>query len=213
MRRKHLIWSLALCGVFSLGACSSAPLATNTPPMAAVSTPVISSTTMQVPSTTKATTPPDTVPANPCAAATLGWDTLADSTPIKLVRGQISDIRVGQHACFDRIVIEVSTTELVGVQVGYVPSVSHVGSGKDVAVEGGAILRIDINAPATTYNNVVSFEWQGNWPALKQVASAGSLEGMTVLAAGVDHKVPFAAYLLADTDTHAMRVIIDIAHT
>lgn len=208
MRRKSFIWSFALLGAFSLSACSALPPAT-TPSNPVTSVATAPDTTV----TTTTTTPAVVTPIQrSCADDTGNWSSRDNATPVRMVRGQINDIRVGQHDCFDRVVIEVNTTDVVGFQVRYATYVSHVGSGREVPVAGGAVLRVDINAPATVHNNVISYSWRGNWPALKQVASGGSLEGMTVFALGVDHKVPFEVYHLKGTTPNTMRVVIDIAH-
>lgn len=204
MRRKSFIWSFTLLGALSLSACSALPPAT---------TPGNSVTSVAPAPDTTETTPAVVTPIQrSCTDDTGTWSSSDSATPVRMVRGQISDIRVGRHDCFDRVVVEVDTTDAVGFQVRYATHVSHVGSGREVPVAGGAVLRVDINAPATVHDNVISYGWHDNWPALRQVASGGSFEGTTVFALGVDHRVPFEVYYLKDATSNTMRVVIDIAH-
>jgi hypothetical protein len=56
-------------------------------------------------------------------------------------------VRTGRHACFDRLVVDVDG-DLSGYRVEYVTSPTADGSGKDVPVKGGAILKIVADVPA-----------------------------------------------------------------
>ena len=209
MRRMHLIGTLLVLPGLSLSGCGNAPV----PPQATTTTTVISAPSRMDTTTPRTTSPSLRMPTPfDCRTQTAGWSTRNDVRSSQLVRGQIIEVRTGVHPCFDRVVFDIETTELVAYRVGYVSGVNHVGSGKAVPVDGGAVLRVDISAPATTSRSVVDLDWRNRWPALRQIANAGSFEGATVFAIGVDHKVPFTAALLPDTESGTMRVVIDIAH-
>lgn len=154
---------------------------------------------------------PDPAP-NPCKDAYSGWSTLKDSTDINLVEGTVDMVRIGQHDCFDRIVVDVDTEDMVGFHAEYVPVVAHVGSGFPVEVAGEAVLQLVVDAPlAMTPNGMPSFTTTPNWDVLREIRSAGSFEGITKLAIGVSSKVKFGVYHHTDADgkTH---VVVDLIH-
>lgn len=165
------------------------------------------------------TTPTVTVPKpygptlpNPCRDAYSGWSTKKDSTKIKLVEGTIDMVRIGQHECFDRIVVDVDTKEKVGFHAEYVPVVEHLGNGFPVEVAGEAVLQVVIDAQVPmTPNGMPAFTTTPNWDVLREIRSAGSFEGITKLAIGVSSKVKFGVYHHTSEDgkTH---VVIDLIH-
>ena len=58
--------------------------------------------------------------------------------------GELVDVRAGQHACFDRLVMDVADARLTGWSVRYVDRVRQDGGGQLVPVRGGA--RLEVNA-------------------------------------------------------------------
>ncbi len=181
-----------------------------TPPASTVKnqTPVTVTETVPAPSSPALSTPPAYQPAppDPCNK---GWDTSPDATETQLVRGSIVSVRYGRHDdnCFDRMVIEVATTEQVGFHVQYVDVVRHDGSGTPVPVAGSATLQVAVDAPSATPLTPSVFHWS----ALREVRSAGSFEGMSTYAVGVAAKTPFAVYHQPTNNGH-MLVIIDITY-
>jgi hypothetical protein len=62
--------------------------------------------------------------------------------------GVVTDVRAGRHACFDRLVLDVSG-DVNGYLVRYVEHVRRDGSGALVPVRGGARLQVVVTAPPT----------------------------------------------------------------
>ncbi|MGY1772956.1 AMIN-like domain-containing (lipo)protein [Blastococcus sp. SYSU D00813] len=139
-------------------------------------------------------------------------------------RERLLDVRSGQHACFDRLVLDLGGEDATfgSYDVRYVSSVSMDGSGTPVPVRGGAVLQVVVHAPAhddegrPTYSpgNPRELVAVGGYATFRQVAWAGSFEGQTTLALGVRARLPFRVFALAGTpdSDHTPRLVIDVAH-
>ncbi len=132
----------------------------------------------------------------------------------------VSGLRVGQQPCYDRLVIDLSGDASVkpGYQVRYVPTVLDEGAGNPVTLRGAAFLRVTVGAPAydqtgqPTYipsNRAEAADVTG-FTSLKQVAWAGSFEGMSSFGVGVREELPFKVSVL--TDDGLTRLAVDVAH-
>ncbi|MQA34520.1 AMIN-like domain-containing (lipo)protein [Modestobacter roseus] len=151
------------------------------------------------------------------------WGSLPETTatPAPPV-GQVTDVRAGQHPCFDRLVVDLQSGAPAGYDVRYVDQVSAQGSGEPVPVEGGAVLQVVVRAPA--YDETRGVTYLPADPArvadvrgartLEQVAWAGSFEGQTSLAVGTRARLPFRVFVLdgAPGSPHGARVVVDVAH-
>jgi hypothetical protein len=134
---------------------------------------------------------------------------------------QITNIRSGQHPCFDRLVIDIngSGTGRPGYQVRYVTQVRQDGSGAVVPLRGGAKLRIIVKAPAyddngrRTYRPADSRELVdvAGYRTFRQVAWAGTFEGQTTIGLGVRARLPMRVFVLNDAGG-GHRVVVDVAH-
>src|SRR3712207_7175299 len=62
----------------------------------------------------------------------------------------LHDVRAGQHACFDRLVLDFNggDTTFRSYDVRYVSQITNPGSGFVVPVRGAADLQITVRAPA-----------------------------------------------------------------
>ena len=166
-------------------------------------------------STSSVTTP--TVTAAACAAP---WGSLAKQQSTWST-SQITGVRSGQHACFDRLVIDLNDAGAgtPGFDVRYVTRVAQEGSGATVPLRGGARLRVIVRAPAydedgPTYvpanrNELVN---PTGYRTFRQVAWAGSLEGQTTIGLGVRARLPMRAFVLANLDGTGHRLVVDVAH-
>ncbi len=132
----------------------------------------------------------------------------------------VSDARVGQQGCFDRFVIEMSGDASItpGYQVRYTPQVVQEGSGTPIPLRGGAFLHVGVGAPASdqtgqpTYvpPNRTELADVSGYSAFRQVAWAGSFEGMTTFGIGVREQLPFKVSVL--TEDGRTRMVLDVAH-
>jgi hypothetical protein len=130
-----------------------------------------------------------------------------------MVGSPISGVRAGRHACYDRLVVVLGAGRRPGYRVRYVRRIVQDPSGRVIAVRGGAKLRITVLGPARR-GFPVSSRHLVNVPGFRgfrQVAGAGSFEGITALGLGVRARLPFRAYTLRGPG-HGWRLVIDVAH-
>lgn len=130
----------------------------------------------------------------------------------------IGDVRAGQHACFDRMVVDIKG-HTSGYDVRYVAAATSVGSGMNIPLRGGAILQMTVQAPAYNASGIPTY-LPGNrgelvnvsgYATFRQLAMAGSFEGSTTLDLGVRARLPFQVLVLRGPgDT--TRVVVDVAH-
>ena len=134
---------------------------------------------------------------------------------------QVTDVRSGRHACFDRLVIDLGGDGAgrTGYYVKYVHKVAADGSGTRVRLRGGAKILIVVNAPAydaaghSTYlpehqRNVVDVS---GYDTFRQVAWANTFEGQTTFGLGVRARLPMRVFLLSDPG--GQRIVVDVAHS
>lgn len=156
-------------------------------------------------------------PASAAPYCGLVWGSLVKAEPA-LSQAKLTNVRTGQHYCFDRLVIDLNGP-VGGYTVRYVPQVTQDGSGLPVLLRGQAFLQITVNAPAyddngnATYNPANRNELTdvNGYQTFRQVAWAGSFEGYSTLGLGVRARLPFRVFSLAGPDTGS-RLVIDVAH-
>lgn len=128
--------------------------------------------------------------------------------------GEVVNVRAGRHACFDRLVLDVSG-DVDGYFVRYVDRVHHDGSGHVVPVRGGARLEVVVTAPATSTD--AWFLPNGElldtrrYQTFRHLAWAGSFEGQSTYGLGVRARLPFRVLLLDGPGTGS-RMVVDVAH-
>jgi hypothetical protein len=127
--------------------------------------------------------------------------------------GTVSDIRIGRHDGFDRVVFEVGGTGTPGWDVRYVDEASSQGSGAPIDVEGDAILQVTLTGMGIPPDTGVD-EWSGPDPlsvrdteVVTEVAFDGTFEGTTVAFVGTTDEVPFRVYSLSSPT----RVVLEVA--
>ena len=139
------------------------------------------------------------------------WGSTAKRAVTPDVVGDVTAVRPGRHACFDRVVLDGSWS----ARVRYVDAVRADGSGDVVPVRGGARLEVVATTgeggagwvPADR-REVVDVR---GYRTLRQVASASDFEGQLTLAVGVRARLPFRVFVL-EAPGAAPRVVIDVAH-
>lgn len=160
-------------------------------------------------------------PAQAAPYCGITWGSLAKSAGTATTSSStatIDGVRAGRHPCFDRMVVDM-TGHATTYEVHYVATATAVGSGLNIPLRGGAILRVTVRAPAydsagaATYrpanrNELVN---TSGYATFRQVAMAGSFEGSTTLVVGVRARLPFNVFALRGPgDT--TRLVVDVAH-
>ncbi|WP_443032616.1 AMIN-like domain-containing (lipo)protein [Streptomyces sp. DH41] len=158
----------------------------------------------------------DTTRSTACAT---GWGG-HDKTRVAGTTTPVKDVRTGRHACFDRMVVDVpgASADRLGYFVRYVDRLHQDGSGRPIAVGGGAVLEIRIAAPgyrpesgASTYPGRAGRPLPGvdltGYRSFEDTRFAGSFEGETQIGLGLRARLPFRVLALDG------RVVVDVAHT
>jgi hypothetical protein len=148
----------------------------------------------------------------------LVWSSLAKSNQA-MSGASVTNIRSGQHTCFDRLVIDIKG-RAAGYNVRYVSKVVQDGSGQPIRLRGGAFLQVTANSPS--YDNATGKATfapanrsevtnVSKYQTFRQLAWAGSYEGYTTLGLGVRARLPFEVYNLPGPGGTS-KLVIDVAH-
>ena len=144
--------------------------------------------------------PPDTVNTDPDTADPSG----GTST--------VTEIRIGRHEGFDRVVFELDGTGTPGWDVRYVDDPASQGSGDPVDVEGTEALQVTLTGIGLPHDTGVD-EWAGPNPlaiseteTVTEVVWDASFEGQSVAFVGTTAEAPFRVFLLEDP----VRVVLEV---
>jgi hypothetical protein len=166
--------------------------------------------------------PAQATTAQSCAA--VSWGSLAKQGPVTgpVTGALFSNVRAGRQDCYDRLVIDIrGTSAMKSYRVEYVRQVTEDPSGRPVALRGGAFLQIAVGAAdhntSGTYTPANRRELVDvtGFSAFRQVAWAGSSEGISSVGLGVRARLPFRVTTLTGIpgSTTGTRVVIDVAHS
>ncbi|MPZ71917.1 MAG: hypothetical protein GEU74_01595 [Nitriliruptorales bacterium] len=127
--------------------------------------------------------------------------------------------RAGEHACFDRLVVELDG-KAPGYVVRYVKKFVPDASGRVVELRGAATLQITMlgarahddegrptYAPARRREMLPVRDYR----TFRQAYWGGTFEGTTVVGLGVRARLPFRVFKLKGPGSHS-RLVIDVAH-
>lgn len=174
---------------------------------------IIATGLMTVAPSATAVSVPAASPATACA--TVYWGSLTKTVSTHARSTSVDDVRTGRHACFDRLVIDL-TGKKTGYTVKYVNALYAPGSGKKVTLRGGATLSITVNAPAynskgqPTYTPGATIR-SLDYTTFRQLAYLGSFEGQTDWGLSTRARLPMRAFTLDGPGTGS-RLVIDVAH-
>ena len=151
--------------------------------------------------------------ATPGKAATRpAWSTSpAVSTRTFAPPSLVTGIRVGRHASFDRVVLDISRRQ-PGFAISYVPTLVTDGEGRVVDLRGGYNLQIVLN-PAQAHNSSGSVLTTASrlvplYPELREVRMLGDFEGYVTVGVGLKYKRAFRVTRLYQPN----RIVVDILH-
>ena len=128
-------------------------------------------------------------------------------------RVTVSDIRIGAHDGFDRVVLEVGGEGTPGWDVRYVEEASSQGSGDVVEVAGDAVLQVTVTGAGYPYDTGVAEFPVGPLVArgtavVTEVVFDSTYEGTSLAFVGTQGRAPFRVYLLEGPT----RVVLEVAH-
>ncbi|MBJ8348735.1 hypothetical protein [Antrihabitans sp. YC2-6] len=127
----------------------------------------------------------------------------------------VTDLRIGHHDGYDRVVYEFGGKGTPGFHVKYVEKAVQDASGKDLPVQGRSILEVLIPGSAYPFDSGVE-EYSGPDPlteptatAVAEVQLATLFEGVTQSFIGVESdKPPFRVEVLSNPT----RLVVDVAN-
>jgi hypothetical protein len=140
-------------------------------------------------------------------------DTSADSAEAVDPAGlTVTDVRMGAHEGFDRVVLDVGGEGTPGWQVEYVDSATAEGTGAPVDLAGPAYLRVLLTGVSNPYESGVDERARGAVPAsgtdaVTGVWYDGTFEGQALAYIGTTGEQPFRVYALGDPT----RVVVEVA--
>jgi hypothetical protein len=198
---------LAACAGGSIGpsaaASDSAMPATPTAAQSAVES--AASTATPAPVDSPAPEPTDSLGAFSCNQPASGVGSVS--------RAQITDVRVGTHDGYDRIVFEFDDGIPAYTVEPATPPFTADASGLPIDVAGSAFLHISLNGGTRvgpdgtlTYSGATSFE--PGFDELAQLIEGGDFEAVSTWYAGLATEPCIRVFTLADP----ARLIVDIQH-
>ncbi|WP_028048732.1 hypothetical protein [Cellulomonas sp. URHD0024] len=154
------------------------------------------------------------LPVSPASAAPycgITWGSLQKSAP-GLSQAPVTNLRTGQHTCYDRLVIDVAG-RVGGYTVRYVPHITQDASGAVIPTRGAAALQITVNDPANSWApaNRLELSNVSGYATFRQVVHAGTFEGYTTVGVGLRARLPFRVLVLAGPGSSS-RLVVDVAH-
>lgn len=126
-------------------------------------------------------------------------------------RGTITDVRVGHHDGFDRVVFEFHGTGTPGWTVTYVPAATAQGSGRPIDVAGNAVLSVALTGVGYPTDTGIQEFRRGtvsgaDTDVVTEAFFNGTFEGISQAFVGTTAQRPFRVYLLTDP----VRVVLDV---
>ena len=181
----------------------------------------VTSTRAPESSSAAGTTPPQTKAAqtggkndgNEAGIAPLGdanteMKTARPEAPGELI---VSDVRVGKHDDFDRVVFDLDGEGTPGWFVDYATTPTQQGSGNPVEYDG--TIALNVNVDGTTYPFELGKDApdigtvKGGGDRVTEVISSGTFEGRSQFVVGLTEKRPYSVQVLDNPS----RLVIDIS--
>ena len=187
----------------SSSAPSSSPSATAT---AVVSPPASASPGESTPASE------EPVPSDALGAFSCDLPVVDDAT---VARAQITDVRVGTHADYDRVVFEFANGLPEFTLDRATPPFRHDASGMPVEVEGSSFLRLTMRGGTKqTEDNTSSYdgpiEFHPGFATLIDLVEGGDFEAQSTWYLGMADEACVRVIRL--TDEGAPRLVIDVQH-
>jgi len=205
--RLHRPAALILAGA-SLAGCIGGPTASSNDPSA--------SATPAVPSSPAESTPPtdslEPVPSDDLGAFSCELPVTEHAT---VARALITDVRVGTHADYDRVVFEFIDGLPEITLDRATPPFTHDASGMAVDVDGASFLRLTMRGGTkqslentSTYDGPTDFD--PGFPTLVDLVEGGDFEAQSTWYLGLASEACVRVILLPEDGT--ARLAIDVEH-
>jgi hypothetical protein len=207
--RRPIAWLPALAALaMVISACTAggSPSASASASAVASETTTASASVETSPSTEPSAEPTDDLGEFGCSFPVTGVGTVA--------RAQITDVRVGTHAGYDRVVVEFDEGIPEFNLEEATPPLLADGSGREIEVEGSAFWRLvmrggtaqPLDGGDPTYDG--PYDFTPDFPKLAQLISGGDFEAVSTWYFGLDE----TSCVRVLTLTAPSRLVIDIEH-
>lgn len=206
IRHRLALFGCAAVATLALTACGDAEPSSPPTRTTPVTTVTVTDEQGSPTPTTQNTSPTPTAEAVPTARLPL-------SAPAVGAALTVTDIRVGAHSGYDRVVVEFGGKGTPGYDLRFTDDPRQDGSGDPVSVPGRSVIQLVINGvryPGDT--GIPEFTGPKPVPGLGQVTQVnwfGVFEGQQRLFVGVDADQPAVR---VSTLTGPTRLVLDIAH-
>jgi hypothetical protein len=198
-QKLNLFWTFLISLAFLFSAGCATTNTGNRPTPTPTATPVLTSTS------------DDLVPTS----TPLTLDDKPKTAESTLPIGSITNIRVGKHEGFDRLVVDLNAPG-AGYDISYVDNVYTDGKGDLVPLKGGAKLRIVVRAPNHDADYHLTYQVKSGeslpnvdltgFNTFQDAKWAGSFEGQSTIGLGVSARLPFTVFKL----TNPGRIVVDV---
>jgi len=207
-----LVLVLAACGDDDAGTTTTAAptttAATTTTEATTTTSSTAATTTTAAPTTTSSTAATTTTAAPPPFS---GDTSTKGSSGITGSPGALTDIRIGEHSGYTRVVFDFEGSGEHWWTVGYVPDVVGGGSGEPCGVSGAAVLSVEAQFASAFWVDQTYFgptEFSPTFDSsVVQVKFCEDFEAVLQVGIGVTGEKPFNAFVMQDP----LRLVIDIA--
>jgi hypothetical protein len=192
-----------IAGIALAGCAAGSPVV---PSGSAIASPsAAASAPTSVEPSAAASEPTESLPAFACTPSV----TIASTTD----RAQITDVRVGTHDDYDRVVFEFASGLPDAVIEGVLPPLYADPSGLELDVAGSAFLRVTMHGASKmspegdlTYGGSTNFE--PGFDRLVQLLEGGDFEAVSTWYLGLDGASCYRVLTLPDPS----RLVIDLEH-
>lgn len=196
--------ALAGCG----GSSGTDDAASSGPASSSAAGTTTADTTSAGTSSTPTTEPADSTGVPPFPADT-SPDTAEPSAPAGLT---VTDVRIGRHEGFDRVVLELGGAGTPGWDVEYVDAATAEGSGKPIDLAGPAYLRVLLTGTSYPYETGLTEVPRGPVATAGATVVSGAFydatfEGQSLAYVGTRTQKPFRVYALSNPT----RVVVEVA--
>lgn len=125
----------------------------------------------------------------------------------------VTDVRVGLHDGYDRIVFDIEGEGEAGWMARYTDRAAAQGSGADIELEGDVVLDISVTGAALPFDiDATPFAAErvdpGDLAVVLDIANDNIFEGNHHFVIGLSDRTPFRVFSLDDPQ----RVVLDIQH-
>ena len=216
MRLRHLP-ALAIAGALLAGCIGGTPSSPSSPSAthtesASIAPSASVGASASADASASASASQEPIPSDQLGAFSCELPVVDDAT---VARAQITDVRVGTHADYDRVVFEFENGLPEFTLDRATPPFSHDASGLPVEVEGSSFLRLTMRGGTKqTEDNTSSYdgpiEFHPGFTNLIDLVEGGDFEAQSTWYLGLASEACVRVIRL--TDDGAPRLVIDVEH-